>query len=155
MSDDGNPAKAVVDAVESCLALARTWHGWDGRPIARFDDDGIPGTWTPAKALRRIADHLLDHLHEVEALLAGAEPIPDTWRGRMVTLDADWGRFTEADFGEACSRLRRLGRLYLLRYAAAGAQAWDAARGDAWTLREIAEHVANVTWYAEQVGSLA
>src|SRR6266498_5027267 len=123
----GNPAKAVTDAVEACLALARTWHGWDGRAIARFDEDGVPNTWTPYKALRRIADHLVDHLHEVEALLAGAPPIPDTWHGRMVTLDADWARFTEADYDEACSRLRRLGRMYVLRYEVGGAGSWGRA----------------------------
>jgi hypothetical protein len=72
-----------------------------------------------------------------------------------VTLDADWARFTEADYDEACSRLRRLGRWYVLRYAAAGAPAWDEPRGGEWTLREIAEHVAGVRYYAEQVGSLA
>ncbi len=52
----------------------------------------MPNTWTPHKALRRIADHLVDHLHEVEALLADAEPLPDEWHGRRVTLDADWAR---------------------------------------------------------------
>ena len=117
--------------------------------------DGKPNTWTPAKALRRITDHLIDHLHQVEALLAGAPAIPDTWHGRFVTLDSDWGRFTEADYDEACSRLRRLGRWYVLRYEAAGPDAWDAPRGGEWTLREIAEHVAGVRYYAEQVGPLA
>jgi len=148
-----NPAQLVVDSVETCLALARTWHAWDGRPIPR-DLDGMPNTWTPHKALRRIADHLIDHLHEVEALLAGAEPIPDEWHGRRVTLDADWARFTEPDYDEASSRLRRLARCYLLRYGSAGPAAWDAPRGEAWTLRQIAEHVAGVRYYAEQVGSL-
>ena len=71
-----------------------------------------------------------------------------------VTLDSDWGRFTEADYDEACSRLRRLGRWYVLRYAAAGPNAWDEPRGGDWTLREIAEHVAGVRYYAEQVGFL-
>ena len=160
----GNPGQLVVDAVEACLALARTWHGWDGRPIARIEE-GKPNAWMPYKALRRITDHLIDHLHQVEALLAGAEPIPDTWHGRLITFDTDWSRFTEADFDEACSRLRRLARWYVLRYQAAGQTAWDEPRsglGGAagsglaeWTLREIAEHVAGVTWYAEQVGSLA
>jgi hypothetical protein len=56
---------------------------------------------------------------------------------------------------EACSRLRRLGRWYVLRYETAGAAAWDEPRGGEWTLREIAEHVAEVRYYAEQVGSLA
>ena len=149
-----NPGQLVADSVEACLDIARTWHAWDGRPLARTVDDK-PDTWTPAKALRRITDHLIDHLHQVEALLAGAPAIQDTWHGRFVTLDSDRGRFTEADYDEACSRLRRLGRWYVLRYAAAGAAAWDEPRGGEWTLREIAEHVAGVRYYAEQVGSLA
>jgi hypothetical protein len=197
--DPGNPGRLVADSVEACLEIAATWHAWDGQPIARTVD-GKPNTWTPAKALRRITDHLIDHLQQVEALLAwgstppsgdtpdpdgpgtprgparlpippslawpasrqapsrelaGVPSIPDTWHGRFVTLDADWARFTEADYDEACSRLRRLGRWYVLRYEAAGAAAWDEPRGGEWTLREIAEHVAGVRYYAEQVGSLA
>jgi hypothetical protein len=151
---DENPATAVVASVDTCLDLAATWHAWDGKPIARTIDD-LPSAWMPHKALRRITDHLIDHLHEVEALLAGAEPVPDEWHGRLVTLDSDWSRFTELDFDEARSRLRRLARCYLLRYEMAGPEAWDAPRGDAWTLRQIAEHVSNVTFYAEQVGRLA
>jgi hypothetical protein len=50
------------------------------------DGDNI---WTPHEALRRITDHLIDHLGEVE-LLAGTPTIPDGWHGRMITLDADW-----------------------------------------------------------------
>jgi len=34
------------------------------------------------------------------------------------------------------------------------AEALDAPRGQAWTIRQIVEHVAGVTWYAEQVGRL-
>jgi hypothetical protein len=49
---------------------------------------------------------------------------------------------------------RRLARCYLLRYETAGPEAWDAPQGDAWTLRQIAEHVTDVTFYAEQVGRL-
>lgn len=150
---DQNPAAAVVTSVDQCLDLATTWHAWDGRPIARIIDD-LPSTWAPHKAIRRITDHLIDHLHEVEALLANAEPVPDEWHGRLVTLDSDWARFTELDFDEARSRLRRLARCYLLRYEMAGPEAWDAPRGEAWTLRQIAEHVAGVTFYAEQVGRL-
>jgi hypothetical protein len=151
--ENGNPARVVVASVDHCLDLVATWHAWDGRPIARTID-GLPSTWTPHKALRRITDHLIDHLHEVEALLAGAEPVPDEWHGRLVTLDADWARFTELDFDEARSRLRRLARCYQLRYDTAGLGSWDAPRGEAWTLREIADHVAGVTFYAEQVGKL-
>jgi hypothetical protein len=148
-----NPAQLVVDGVEKSLSIAETWHAWDGRPIGGTVD-GRPNVWTPHKALRRITDHLIDHLHEVQALLAGAEPVPDEWHGRFVTLDADWARLTEPDLDEARSRLRRLARTYLLMYEMAGPGAWDASREPAWTLREIAEHVSGVYQYAECVGRL-
>jgi hypothetical protein len=147
-----NPASLVVAAAGACLDLATTWLAWDGRPAARFGEE--PNVWTPHKALRRVTDHLSDHLHEVEALLAGAEPVPDEWHGRSVTLDADWARFTEVDLAEARSRVTRLARCYVLRYEVAGPAEWDAPRGPAWTLREIAEHVSGITYYAEQMGRL-
>jgi hypothetical protein len=145
-----NPANQVADAVTDCLDIAATWIAWDGRPIVT-DGENL---WTPHKALRRIADHLVDHLAEVEALLAGAPTEPDGWQGRLVTVDADWARFTEPDLGEARQRLTRLGRLYVLRYEAAGKAEWDVERPPNWTLREIAEHVSGVRWYAGQVGRL-
>lgn len=151
---DDNPARLVVAGVDRCLMLAETWPAWNGQPVARAMPGEPPGTWTPYKALRRINDHLIDHLHQVEALLAGAEPPPDTWHGRRLTLDVDWARVTEADLDEARSRLRRLARLYLLRYETAGPEEWDRPRDSAWTLREIAEHVAEVTAYAEMVGRM-
>jgi hypothetical protein len=86
------------------------------------------------------------------SILAGAETIPDTWHGRTVTLAADWAPFTEADLNEAANRLRRLGQVYALRLRGVDAAALDAPRGQAWTIRQIVEHVAGVTWYAEQVG---
>jgi hypothetical protein len=109
----GNPGSLVGPAVEYVLKIASTWYAWDGRPVATEEN-----VWTPHKALRRVQDHLLDHLAEVEALLAGAPTIPDTWYGRTVTIDA------------------------------------DRPRTPAWTLREIAKHVAEVTWYADQIGAL-
>jgi hypothetical protein len=150
MSSNENPGALVSAAVTRCLEIASTWIAWDGRPIVT-DGDNL---WTPHKALRRVTDHLVDHLAEVEALLSGAETIPDGWHGRVVTLDADWARFTELDLAEARQRLSRLGQLYELRYASAGPGSWDTSRSPNWTLREIATHVAEVTWYAEQVGSL-
>ncbi|MEV0595981.1 hypothetical protein [Nonomuraea cavernae] len=144
-----NPAHLITEAVDRCLALAATWPAWDGRPIMT---DGA-NVWTPSKAARRVQDHLVDHLAEVEALLAGAVPQPDAWHGRMVTLESDWARFTELDLDEARSRWTRLGQAYLNRYATAP-DAWDVPRDPNWTLRQIAEHVAEITWYAEQVGEL-
>jgi hypothetical protein len=30
-----NPGQLVADSVAACLDIARTWHAWDGRPVAR------------------------------------------------------------------------------------------------------------------------
>ncbi len=49
-SDSGNPGQLVADSVEACLATARTWHAWDGRPLARTVD-GKPNTWTIGSAM--------------------------------------------------------------------------------------------------------
>jgi hypothetical protein len=146
-----NPGEAVEDAVRRSLALADTWIHWDGRPRVSEDGDRI---YTPHKALRRIADHLVDHLAEIEARLAGVATQPDGWHGSLITLESDWVRFTEGDRDEAHQRLPRLARTFALRLAAAGPGEWDRARGESWTLREIAEHLTGVLWYAEQVGEL-
>ncbi|HEU5037116.1 MAG TPA: hypothetical protein VFT70_08925 [Nocardioides sp.] len=146
-----NPGTQVEDAVEHCLEVARTWIAWDGRPAVSEDGDRV---YTPQKAVRRIADHLVDHLAEVEALLAGVPTEPDRWHASLVTVDADWARFTELDLDEARQRLRRLGRTFALRLAAAGPDEWDRPRSESWTLREIAEHLAGIRWYADQVGRL-
>lgn len=148
-SASDNPGALIGAAVDHVLKVASTWLAWDGRPIATEEN-----VWTPHKALRRVSDHLLDHLAEIEALLADAPTIPDTWHGRVLTFDSDWAHFTEADLDEARSRLSRLAQLYELRLAACGSAEWDRPRTPSWTLREIADHVADVTWYADQLGPL-
>jgi len=145
-----NPAQGIADAVEQTLALASTWTVWDGEFVPTEDRERV---YTPNKVLRRQADHLIDHLAEVEALLDGAATEPDHWHASAVTLASDLAPVTGEDLNEAGQRLRRLARLFVLRYAAAGPRAWDAPRGDNWTLRAIAEHLSS-SWYAEQVGEL-
>lgn len=146
------PGAAVEEAVRRSLALVDTWIHWDGRPRVSEDGDRI---YTPHKAVRRIADHLIDHLAEVEAQLAGVETQPDGWHGSLLTFEADWARFSEGDRDEAHQRLPRLARTFALRLTAAGPDEWDRSRGDGWTLREIADHLTGVLWYAEQVGDLS
>jgi hypothetical protein len=146
--DDRNPAKLVPEAVEEVLDLARTWLAWDGRPIT-----GDGNVWTPHKALRRITDHLIDHLGEIECRLAGVASLPDRWHGRTVTVDSDWARFTEADLDEATSRLGRLAAYYANRIGGLDGATLDAPR-DGWTLRQVVHHVSNITYYAAQVGRL-
>jgi hypothetical protein len=147
--DDRDPSTLLPAAVDEILELARTWLAWDGAPVL---SDG--NVWTPLKALRRITDHLLDHLAEIEATLAGQPTMPDSWLGRAVTLESDWARFTEADLNEATNRLCRYAELYRVRLAALPAAELDRTRPSAWTVRQIAHHVAEVTYYARQLGDL-
>jgi hypothetical protein len=153
MSDETTtgPGAEVEEAAAHCLDVAATWLRWDGRPLISEDGDRV---YTPHKAIRRIADHLIDHLAEVEALLAGVETRPDRWHASGVTLDQDWARFTEADLREAQERIGRLARTFALRLRSAGPEAWDAPRSPNWTLREIADHLTGIRWYADQVGRL-
>jgi hypothetical protein len=147
--DDRDPSTLIPAAVDEILELAATWLAWDGAPVL---SDG--NAWTPLKALRRITDHLLDHLAEIEATLAGQPTVPDSWLGRTVTLESDWARFTEADLNEASNRLFRYAELYRVRLAGLSAAELDLPRPSAWTVRQIAHHVAGVTYYAHQVGDL-
>ena len=146
-----NPGPAVEDAVRRALVLVDTWLHWDGLPRLSEDGDRI---YTPHKAVRRIADHLVDHLAEVEALLAGVATQPDAGT-------------------PACSPSSRTGpgspRPTATR-PTNGCRGWPApsrcglpppgrtsgtGREGHWTLREIADHLTGVLWYAEQVGDLS
>ncbi len=146
----GNPGALIVAGVERTLALARTWLAWDGRP--RLAEDGRR-IYTPNKAIRRHADHLVDHMAEMEALLAGEVTEPDHWYASTVTLASDWAPFTEAELNEASQRLRRLARTWLMRLGGIDPEEWDRPRDPNWCLRRTVEHVAPA-WYAEQVGDL-
>jgi hypothetical protein len=149
-ADDRDVATVVPAAVTEVLAVAETWLGWDGRPICRAGN-----AWTPHKAMRRVTDHLLDHLAEIECRLAGIPTLPDQWHGRMVTTDADFARFTEVDLDEATSRLTRLAACYQARLGTLGPQVLDARPDeDTWTIREVTHHVSHVTSYASMVGCL-
>lgn len=141
---------AIAEGIARTLALARTWLSWDGQPRLAEDGERI---FTPHKAIRRHVDHLIDHLAQVEALLAGAQPEPDGWHGSRVTLASDLAPFTEAELNEARQRLARLAKIYALRLNAVPLPAWDEPRGTGWTIRQIIEHV-SPAWYAEQVGEL-
>ena len=145
-----DPSRVVTESVEQVLELAATWLAWDGKARIAEGGDRI---YTPHKAIRRTVDHLIDHLAEVDDILAGRPSIPDSWHGSLVTVASDWASFTEADLNEARQRLRRLARLFSSRLAAVGPDGWDQPRSGHWTLREIVEHVAT-DWYAKQVGNL-
>jgi hypothetical protein len=144
------PEQLLGNGVRRTLKLAATWLVWDGRP--RLADDGMR-LYTPHKAIRRFVDHLVDHLAEIEALLAGVPTQDDHWLASGVTLASDWAQFTEPDLNEARERLTRLGQIYAVRLGSLSAEELDASRLPNRTIREIVEHVFS-PWYAEQVGDL-
>ncbi|WP_333743386.1 hypothetical protein [Streptomyces ardesiacus] len=144
------PAAAVTGAVNHVLALAATWTAWDGRP-AHVDGR----VYTPHKAIRRVADHLVDHLAELEARLAGEATEPDHWHASTVTTDADRARFTDEDLDEARSRLTRLARIWAHRLDALTDEQFDHSPGEGWSFRELAAHVSESVYYADAVGDLS
>jgi hypothetical protein len=150
-----HPADVIAAMVEHVLDLAATWPQWDGTPFeAPVEGEPQPRLYTPHKAVRRVCDHLIDHLAEIDARLAGRPTEPDTWHGSMVTTPADMAPFTADDVDEAGNRLRRLASMYDVRLRPLTAEQLDARDGDAWPLREVALHVAESAFYADAVGRL-
>jgi hypothetical protein len=150
VTDERDPADVVTGMVDHVLALVDTWPAWDGEP--RPVDDRI---YTPHKAVRRVADHMVDHLAEVEARVAGEPPIPDHWHASAITTAADRAPFTADDRDEAHSRLQRLSQVWRIRLRALDDARLDRHEGAAWTIREIAFHVAESSYYADAVGDLS
>jgi hypothetical protein len=152
--DDRHPADVVTGMVDHVLRIAATWPEWDGRPIEIPVEDEPPRTYTPHKAIRRVADHLVDHLAELEARLAGRPTEPDHWHASAITTPADLAAFTPDDLDEARSRLRRLALIWDVRLRSLSEQQLGVRAGNAWTLRQLAFHVAESAFYADSVGVL-
>jgi hypothetical protein len=150
MTDDREPALVVTSMIDHVLDLAATWTLWDGRPV-RVDER----VYTPHKAIRRVTDHLIDHLAEVEARLAGNPTILDHWHASASTTPADLAPFTDEDLNEARCRLTRLGRIWADRLTALTPDQLDRSPGEGWTFRQIAFHVAGSAYYADSVGDLS
>jgi len=150
VTDDRDPADVVTGMVDHVLRLVDTWPGWDGDP--RGVDDRV---YTPHKAVRRVADHLVDHLAEIEARLAGVPTIPDHWHASAITTPSDLAPFRDEDRDEAHSRLARLALVWRVRLRSLDDERVDRSEGDAWTIREVAFHVAESAYYADAVGDLS
>jgi hypothetical protein len=151
-----HPADAIKDMVNHVLELAATWPRWDGKPFeVSVEGEDVPRVYTPHKAVRRVADHLLDHLAELEARVGGQPTEPDAWHGSLVTVPADLAAFTTDDLDEAGSRLRRLAQIWEMRLRSLSDERLDLPEGDAWPLRQVAFHVAESGFYADSVGVLA
>jgi hypothetical protein len=148
-TDTRHPADVVTGMVSRVLALAETWPSWDGVP--RQADDRVH---TPHKAVRRVTDHLIDHLAEIEARLAGVPTVPDAWHASATTTPGDLAAFTGEDLDEARSRLTRLAQVFDVRLRALSDARLDQRDGAAWSLRQVAFHLEESLYYAEAVGDL-
>ncbi len=152
-TDSRHPADVVTAMVDHVLELAASWPNWDGRPVETPVDGEPPRIYAPHKAIRRVTDHLIDHLAEIEARLAGRPTEPDPWHASAITTAADLAPFTVEDLDEARSRLRRLALIWDARLRALSDEQLDARSGEAWTFRQIAFHVAGSAFYADSVGA--
>lgn len=148
-TDDRHPADVVTAMVDQVLKLAGTWTTWDGE--ARQIDDRV---YTPHKAIRRVADHLIDHLAEIEARLAGVPTIPDRWHASATTTPADLAPFTSDDLDEARCRLTRLAQVFNVRLRTLTDEVLNQRDNDAWSPRQIAFHLEESLYYANAVGNL-
>jgi hypothetical protein len=148
-TDERDPAEVVAGMVAHVLDVAATWTAWDGNPVP--SEDRI---YTPHKAIRRTADHLLDHLAELEARLVGEEPEPDHWHASATTTPLDLAPFTTEDLEEARSRLVRLARMWSQRLGALSQEQLDHSPGHGWSFRQLAFHLEGSTYYADAVGRL-
>lgn len=125
--DARHPAEVVTTMVDHVLDLAETWPNWDGAPI-KIDVDGEePRIYTPHKAIRRVVDHLLDHLAEMESRMLGRGTEPDEWHASAVTSRGDLLPFTSQDLDETRSRLRRLALIWDCRLRFLRRLGWQVA----------------------------
>jgi hypothetical protein len=149
--DDRDPADAIDAMVAEFLQMAETWTNWDGKPVATPNGQRV---YTPHKALRRFADHMVDHLAQLQAEQAGAESIPDTWQASRITTPADLAPLTREDLDEARNRLERLALMWRVSLAAIPADELDSAEGDDYTPRELAFHTLESMDYANYLGDM-
>jgi len=105
-------------------------------------------TYTPRKPLRRVLDHTLDHLNQIEQWQRwrrdGVVPTPtDGWVGSTVTLPEDRLPLTRADLEAWLWRIDLAMGLLVQRAARLGEEELDWQPPDGgWPLRRVLHHVA-------------
>src|SRR5437667_9514817 len=105
-------------------------------------------TYTPRKPLRRVLDHTLDHLNQIDQWdlwrRKGVVPTPtDGWAPSTVTLPEDRLPLTATDLDAWLWRIDQAMRLLVQRAAALGGDDLDWQPPDAgWPLRRVLHHVA-------------
>ena len=105
-------------------------------------------TYTPRKPLRRVLDHALDHLEQIEQWRRwrrdGLVPVPtDGWVPSTVTIAEDRLPLTAADLDAWLWRIDQAMRLLTQRAGALSSDELDWQSPDGgWPLRRVLHHVA-------------
>jgi hypothetical protein len=109
----------------------------------------LPGyTYTPRKILRRVLDHALDHLNQIDQWLdwqlAGIFPTPtDGWVGSAVTLDEDRAPLNAAELAAWLWRIDLAVEMVARRASRLAEDQLDWMPPDGgWSLRRILRHLA-------------
>jgi hypothetical protein len=109
-------------------------------------------TYTPRKTLRRVLDHALDHLNQIDQWLAwqyhGVVPTPtDGWVPSTVTLPDDRLPLTPPDLDAWLWRVDQAARLVQQRAATLTEAELDWQPPDGgWPLRRVLHHLARWQW---------
>lgn len=140
---------AHAQARPSLLRLARH----DPTQSVVVNQEGY--SYTPRKVLRRVLDHALDHLHQIDQWLVwqrdGVAPVPaDGWAGSTVTLDEDRAPLSAPELAAWLWRIDLAVELVVHRAGTLTPARLDWAPPDGgWTLREVLHHLAaSETFYA-------
>jgi len=140
-----DPAREVVAFMTSELYTRLT----DPRPAPLYGLTNVERyTYTPRKVLRRVLDHALDHLNQIDQWLAwqrdGIVPTPtDGWVPSGVTLPDDRLPLTSADLDAWLWRIDQAARLVQQRVGQLSQAQLDwQPPADGWTLRRVLHHLA-------------
>jgi hypothetical protein len=121
----------------------------DARPAPLTAPAGVGRyTYTPRKALRRVLDHALDHLNQIDQWLAwqrrGIVPTPtDGWVPSTVTLPDDRLPLAPADLDAWLWRIDQAVRLVVQRASELSLVELDWLPPDGgWPLRRVLHHLA-------------
>src|SRR5262245_27775283 len=117
--DTHDPSRPVRSFMTEAMFSRLT----DARPAPLVACEVLSYTYTPRKALRRVLDHALDHLNQIDQWLAwqrhGTVPTPtDGWASSVVTLPADTLPLAPADLDAWLWRIDQAARLVQTRAAA-------------------------------------
>jgi hypothetical protein len=119
---------------------------------ARAASDPARYTYTPRKVLRRVLDHALDHLNQIDQWRAwrrdGTVPVPtDGWASSTVTLAEDRQPLDAADLAAWLWRIDQTIGLLAQRADGLGEDELDWQPPDGgWPLRRVLHHLARWQW---------